>query len=122
MKDFKLPDFDDMILLTDRVGELSTNASILKARKDELLASITKHVVATAELWEGSKPPAMNFISAVYHQVGYNEETRLAIWNLNQDIAHAIGNLEKSKMLFQVYRDMIDVWKANEYNRREATA
>ena len=122
---FKLPDFDEMLEISDKVGELTTSIELLKVSLDDLLGKITFTVTNDMTYWNvdskgNKKPLAMNYILATYHRKGYDEESRKALENLRYEIATQTGELGRLKMVFSVYREMINVWKADQYNKREA--
>lgn len=116
----KLPDFDDMADLAEEIGVLNRNLIELKDERDILLADITMKVTVDPEFLKGGKPPAYNFIEATYHKIGYDDLTRARLSKLFTDIAEITGQLEKAKNLFQVMRDMVSVWRAQQYNLKEA--
>jgi hypothetical protein len=120
--EYKLPDFDEMLSISDRVGDLTTNIGLLKVQLDDLLAVITKTVMADSSHWhEGAtKPPAMNYIQVTFHRMGLDEETEKKLNWLRREMAERSGEAGKLRMVFSVYRDMIDVWKADQYAKRDS--
>ncbi len=120
MNEIKLPDFDDMLKLAEEIGSLSKNLVILKDERDVLLADVTIKVTTDPTFFKGDKPPAFNYIESTYHKIGYDDDTRHRLTRLFVEIATTTGELEKSKNLFQVMRDMISVWRAQQYNLKEA--
>jgi hypothetical protein len=116
----KLPDFDDMVDLAEEIGALNKSLIQLKDERDVLLADITMKVTTDPEFLKGGKVPAYNFIEATYHKTGYDDETRHRLTRLFVEIATVTGQLERAKNLFQVMRDMVSVWRAQQYNLKEA--
>jgi hypothetical protein len=119
MDTIRLPDFDDMFKLAEEIGYLNKGLIMLKDERDVLLADITVKVTTDSAFFKGDKPPAFNFIEATYHKTGYDDDTRHRLTRLFEAIAVKTGELEKSKNLFQVMRDMISVWRAQQYNLKE---
>jgi len=114
----QLPDFEEMLAIAHEVGQLTTKIALDKALVKELRAEITKTVVTDEEYWSGKKVPAFNYIQATFHQVGINAETAAKLRKLTTDLATCEGRLEQLKMIFQVYRDQIDVWKTKQFNKK----
>jgi hypothetical protein len=119
-KEINLPDFDDMLKLAEEIGNLSKEVIELKDKRDILIADITMKVTTDKSFERGGKAPAYNFIEATYHKTGYDDETREKIQKILELIAKKTGELEKAKGLFQVMRDIISVWKAQQFNLRES--
>jgi hypothetical protein len=123
--EYKLPDFDEMLGISDEVGNLTTTIELLKVSLDDLLGRITFTVTNDPSYWSvdskgNKKPPAMNYIMATYHRRGFDVETKESLEKLRNEIAKKSGELGRLKMVFSVYREMINVWKADQYNKREA--
>jgi hypothetical protein len=114
----ELPDFEEMLAISQEVGRLTTNVAIYKNAIKALQGEVTRKVIMDERFWPGKKPPAFNYIQATFHQLGYDEETRKAMVELTNSLAHTEGSLEELKMKFQVFRDQIDVWKVKQYNKR----
>ena len=119
--DPKLPDFDVMIKLTQDIGRLKTSISMYKALLDDLLARITYTVMTNEVYWINKKQPSMDFTKTTFHARGYDEETYAQLKRYRQQIGDDEGLLREKELLFQVYRDMIDVWRTESANKRGAT-
>lgn len=119
--EYKLPDFDEMLAIADAVGRLTTDIGLLKVQLDDLLAGITFTIMNDEEYWRGNtKPPAMNYVIATYHRSGFDVKSGEELNSLRTEIAKKTGEVGKLKMVFSVYRDMVDVWKANQYAIRDS--
>jgi hypothetical protein len=116
----KLPDFDDLVSLAQEIGKLKTELMKHKSRLEELKARITFTVTSEAAYFVSGKVPSMAHIEALYHVVGYDEECRLKLFALKESIANEEGLLREKELTFQVYRDMIDVWRTESANKRGA--
>ncbi len=119
--EYKLPDFDEMLEVADTVGKLTTDIGLLKAQLDNLLASVTFTIMNDEEYWRGNtKPPAMNYVIATFHRSGFDVESGEKLNLLRTEIANKTGEVGKLKMVFSVYRDLVDVWKAHQYSLRDS--
>lgn len=119
-KRVELPDFNDMMALADKIGDGKKKLLVLETELDNLLAQITEHVTKHSGFWINNKPPSNVHIKDTYHLLGYNEETKKQLAELRQRISEAKGDLEKDKLLFNVYQEMINVWRTQSANERGA--
>lgn len=119
MDEFKLPDFDDMLKIAEEIGVLTTTIAIDKAIQKELKANISRVVTSQEKYFVKDKPPAMNYIESDYHELGYDDDTGAELFKLKRNLAENEGRLEFLKNKFNVLRDMIDVWRAQQYAKRE---
>jgi hypothetical protein len=115
-----LPDFDELIALTGEIGGLKTTLMVDKASLERLEAEITQRVTDLPQYHVGEKPPSMAYIKSHYHVLGCDEDTDRELGELKAVIAGNEGKLREKELLFQVYRDMIDVWRTESANKRGA--
>ncbi len=120
MSNFELPDFDEMVTMADSIGNLKREVSMFEASLDAKLAEVTRVVTMNKEYWPTSKPPAMNYIKTVFHMEGHTEVARRELDMLRENIYQKQGELKTQELKFQVYRSMIDVWKADQYNKNQS--
>jgi hypothetical protein len=120
MKKVELPDFDDMIALATKIGKSKIELTISKNTLDVVLASITKKVTSDPIYWMSGKPPSNAHIQDSYHVLGTSDEERTQIFKLKDTIANLDGNLKTDEMIFDVYRELINVWRTQSANERSA--
>ncbi len=120
MKIENLPDFDELIALTGEIGGLKTTLMVDKAGLARLEAEITEKVTKDAQYHVGGKAPSMAYIKSHYHTLGCDKKTFEDLNTLKSTIAKNEGKLREKDLLFQVYRDMIDVWRTESANKRGA--
>jgi len=119
-----LPDFDDMIDVANNIGNNKTLLALKEAELEQLLAEITNIVTDDVEFWVNKKPPSMAFIKSNYHLTGIDSEdnypdySKAILRTLRLEIAQLKGDLRRDELLFQVYRDMIGVWRTQSANER----
>lgn len=118
MVEVNLPDFDDLIALTSKIGKTKTRLLVNKATLEQEHALITELVSSDATYYIGSKPPSMAYIKSNFHVLGINKKSGERIKNLRLTIAEDEGSLRENELLFDVYRDMIDVWRTESANKR----
>jgi outer membrane protein assembly factor BamD (BamD/ComL family) len=120
MSSFDLPDFDEMVDMTDKIGTLKREVAMFEASLDAKLAEVTRVVTMNKDYWPTAKPPAMNYIKTVYHMEGHTEQAKKELDMLRDNIFTKQGDLKTLELKFQVYRSMIDVWKADQYNKNQS--
>lgn len=121
MGNLELPDFDEMVDMADRIGGLKREVAMFEASLDAKIAEVTRVVTMNKEYWHStSKPPAMNYIKTVFHIEGHTEQAKKELDMLRSNIYDKQGTLKTLELKFQVYRSMIDVWKADQYNKNQS--
>jgi hypothetical protein len=115
-----LPDFDELIALSGEIGGLKTTLMVDKASLARLEAEITEKVTKDAQYHVGGKAPSMAYIRSHYHTLGCDKGTFKELSDLKTTIAENEGKLREKDLLFQIYRDMIDVWRTESANKRGA--
>ena len=120
MSNIELPDFDEMVAMTDNIGALKREVAMFEASLDAKLAEVTRVVTMNKEYWPTSKPPAMNYIKTVFHMEGHTEQAKKELDMLRTNVFDKQGALKTLELKFQVYRSMIDVWKADQYNKNQS--
>lgn len=121
MSDKQLPDFDMMITLANEIGNLKKVILLNKGKLDVKTAQITQDVLSDEKFWgKDKKQPSMVSIEKTYLIVGRNEEEMVELATLRSEIARDEGLAKQKDLLFQVYRDMIDVWRTESANKRGA--
>lgn len=117
---FELPDFEEMLEISDEIGRLTTELAIMKEALKAHKAMIARVVIQNPEYWHTDKTPAWNYIEGVYHSEGFNDKSKEDLVGMIIKISELDGELERQKMRFRVMSDMIDVWKADQYNKNQA--
>ena len=120
MKEVEIPDFDDLISLTATIGLLQQQVEFSKIELDEFKADITRFVSDDENFFQNGKPPSMAFITANYHNIGYNDESRARLHGLRLQIAENEAKLHEKELLFRVYQTQIDIWRTLSANQRSA--
>ena len=120
MSNIELPDFDEMVDMADRIGALKREVAMFEASLDAKIAEITRVVTMNKEYWPTPKVPAMNYIKTVYHVEGHTDVAKKELVMLRTNIFDKQGALKTLELKFQVYRSMIDVWKADQYNKNQS--
>jgi len=110
-----MPDFDDFRKLSEEIRDLmyqklSLDAQIKAGESEVFKALLLKPT-------ESGKPLAVNAIENLYKFPGINGE----LLPLRAKLAEASSQLEAKRLLFDVYKTMIDVWRTMSSNERGST-
>lgn len=121
MTEFKLPDFEEMLGIADDIGKLTVDLYLAKVALDQTEADIIRTVMTVKEYWgESAKPPAFNYVEATFKAIGYNDITAEALRQDKFRVAEISGALEGMKLRFQTMKEMVDVWKTQQFNVKGA--
>lgn len=119
MKKVALPDFDEMIELAESLGKLKTELVICKNELDFMLGEITQKVDTDESFYDDKgKPPSNAHVKDTYHRIGTNEYEQTKLKSLRTRIAELEGELKTKEALFNLYQDMIGVWRTQSANER----
>lgn len=116
-----LPDFDDLINLAKEIGDIKIELEIDKNRFELLLAEITEITSSDEQYFINGKAPSMAYTEANYHKLGYDEISKQRLNEVKERIARNTGLLKQKQLMMDIYRDMIDVWRTQSANERNAT-
>jgi predicted translin family RNA/ssDNA-binding protein len=106
------PDFDDMMGLADRIGELTREKIKLDARIKLTQAEVTKEALINPKYYQNGKPLSVSYVKETYQVTGFENE----VIELQRNLAEIIGELETTKLKFDVMRMMFEQWKTEYYN------
>lgn len=114
----ELPDFEEMYIMAQDIGKLTTNLALAEAELDSLIAEITQITSTDEKYFINEKPPSMAYTKDQYHILGIEEIPKELLDEKQKQIFNMEGELEEKKLLFRLYRDIIDVWKTEQFNQR----
>lgn len=121
MTEFRLPDFEEMLGLADDIGKLTVDLYLARVSLDQTEAAIIKTVMTCKDYWGDSpKPPAFNYVEATFKAIGYDDITAEALRQDKFRVAEISGALEGMKLKFQTMKEMVDVWKTQQFNIKGA--
>lgn len=109
-----LPDYDDMIKVSNEIGQLMLDKMKLDIQIKGIEATTVKEVVTNSLYYIGGKPPSMNFIEDTYKFTGINGE----LLPMREKLAEIISDLEKKKVQFEAYKNLLDMWRTLAANER----
>ncbi len=120
MKEIELPDFNDLIQMADDIADAKRRLAFNKAILDDRLAQITEAVLVKEQYWTKDKAPSMAQIKATYHIRGRDEDERKWLMEHRIQIANDEAFIKNKEMIYNIQRDLIDVWRTHRADQRGA--
>lgn len=110
----KIPDFDDMLKLADEIAELLFKKLILDKEIKTAEAEVVRKATTEEQYFIGGKPPTYSFIDSTYKYTGLNKE----LIPLREEQAKVISELERAKTKYDIFGEMLDVFRTVSANER----
>jgi hypothetical protein len=106
----ELPDFDMLFQLALDIKNLSVKEGLLELEIKRSESDIIRHAV------EGSqgKPPSMAYLQSTIAFTGVDG----SLYNLRKELVEVSSELDYKKLLLDLYKRMIDVWRTQSANER----
>lgn len=111
----RIPDFDDLLKLTDSIAELMVKKLLLEKEIKTLEAQTVLEVMTNPTYITGGKTPAMSLISSTWQYCGIHNE----LLPLRGKLAITIGELEKAKNRYSVFGEMLNIFTAVLYAEKK---
>ena len=112
----RLPDFYDMMKVGDEIGDLILKKLRLEAEIKSTRANVVMEVSTGEKYYINGKQPAMNFIDSTYKVTGLAGE----IPPLEYKLAELTASLEAKKIQYEVYKNLLDMWRTLSANERNS--
>jgi hypothetical protein len=112
-----LPDFDELTKLTKEISSLMFTRLSLDAEIKSKESDVFFKATTDEKYFQGGKPPSSTYIDNTYKYPGFNGE----ILPLRIEMAKVTADLEGKKLLYDVYKTMIEVWRTMSSNQRSAS-
>lgn len=109
-----VPDFDDMMKLADTIGDLQRKSLILDLQIKEGISIATNTVMTDQNYLLDGKRPSMELVKSTFHISGLKGE----LIPMRRELAETEAELERAKLKFQVYRDMVTMYVTDSANKR----
>ena len=109
-----IPDFEEFTKITDNISRLMYEKLSLDSKIKEGESLVFKRATTEEKYFQGGKPASSTYIDNTYKYAGLDGE----LIPLRQQLAKVISDLEGQRLLFDVYKTMIDVWRTMCSNQR----
>jgi len=113
-----LPDFEDIANLADEIGELTRIKLNLELNIKLGETKVVLEAQKNPNYFQNGKIPSMDFIKNSYMVTGFDGN----LVPLRAELANIVGSLEKAKLRFQMYQDLIGLYRTESANQRKAVS
>jgi hypothetical protein len=113
----RIPDFDDLVELTENIGNLLLKKMLLEKDIRNLETKTVLRIISNPDFNVSGKPPSMSFIDATWKYNGIDNE----ILPLREKLAETYAELEKAKSRYDLYKELISIWQTLTYAERKNT-
>jgi len=110
----KLPDFSELEQLSEKISELQFLKLSLDVKIKSGEAEVFKTAFTDPKFLVGGKPPSATYIESTFKHTGLNGE----LIPLREEYATVSANLERVRILMDVYKTMFDIWRTMSSNER----
>lgn len=114
MPTMSLPNFDEMISYANKISDLLKQKLMLEIEISYAEAEIT--IEAMKNILVNGKPPSMEYIKNSFLVIGFDGSLK----DKRNTLAETIAELERAKLMLQIYRDMVEVYRTESANERAA--
>jgi len=112
-----IPDFDEFNKLAEEISSLLYAKLSLDAKIKDGESNVFKVVSTDERYMQGGKPPSATYIDNTYKYPGLDGELLI----LRNDLARATADLEGKRLQFDIYKNMIEVWRTLSSNQRTSS-
>lgn len=118
MPDVDLPDFDDMLRIGQQIKEKIIERDDLDIKIKSRESEIYRITATNSQyLTKDGKPPSASFVKATYEYPGLEGE----LLPLRKQYSVLIAEIENLRLVFDVMRMKVDLYRTESANKRFAT-
>lgn len=110
----KLPDYSDLMELTEEIAKVSAKKLFLDNKIKAMESEVVLRVTKDQSFYQNGKPPSMSFIDVTYRFTGINNE----IIPLRDELASYTCKLDSLKIRMDVYKQLFEIWRTLSANER----
>ena len=114
----KLPDFDDLLSVTDDISKVLITKLSLDRQIKQKEAEVIVEVMKNEAYFVGGKPPSMALITSTYVYTGINGD----ILPLRDNLATATAEFERLKARLDLYKEFLNMWRSLNASERAINA
>jgi hypothetical protein len=104
----RIPDFDDLLKLTEIVAETLVKKLLLEKEIKTMEANTVTEMMTNSIYQVGGKAPSMSMVETTTKYTGIHNE----ILPLREQLAITMGELEKNRGRYDLYRELLDIFQA----------
>jgi hypothetical protein len=117
MTTIKLPDFDDMAKLIEEISDTNLRRMMLDIEIKSKEAEIVRLSSTEDKYFVNGKPPSVAYLEATLKFTGMDSE----LISKRQALAELTSKLDQYRLLYDLMKSKIDVWRSQTANERVAT-
>jgi len=110
----KIPDWDELTKITDNISEIMLKKMLLEKKIKAEEANIVYTATVEPQYALNGKTPAISFIEATYKYTGFKNE----LLPLREEMALLTSELEKARNRYEIFKQMLDIWRTVSANER----
>jgi hypothetical protein len=110
----RIPDFDGFLKLSGEIADTAMEKAKVDAIIKEGEANVFRVCTTEEKYFVGGKPPSMSYIESTYKYSGINGE----LIDLRLRLSNVSAVLEQKRLVFDIYKTMIEVWRTLCSNQR----
>ena len=110
-----LPDYEDLQKLADDIKKLSFEKARLEHSIKERESTIFLTCSRDEKYFQGGKPPSVSFVQSAYIYTGLNGE----LLPNRSELINVETLLDRTKMQYALYKDLLDIWRTLNANERQ---
>lgn len=118
--EIKIPDYDEMIAVTNEIAKLMHEKDTLKNQIDFCEGLVLRTVNLDSKYYVNGKPPATNFVETAYFNMKFEDMDEVDFPKLKAQLASVSSELEKYKMVFDVMKQQILLFQIDSANKRNS--
>ena len=111
-----IPDFEEFTKLAEEISALMYKKLSLDAQIKDGESNVFKVASTDEKFFQGGKPPSSTAIDNTYKYSGLAGE----LLPLRQELARATADLEGKRIQYDIYKQMVEIWRTLCSNSRTA--
>lgn len=114
----KLPDFNDLLSITDRISEAIVKKLTLDKTLKQNEAAIIKEAMTNPVYFVGGKPPSMTLIESTLAYTGFDGE----LLPIREQLIIATAELDNLRSRLDLYKEFLSMWRSLNASERSINA
>jgi hypothetical protein len=110
----KVPDFDDMMKVVNEIKRLATQKMELETNIKFQESEVFKKAFTDQKYFQNGKAPSAEFVKNSYQYTGFNNE----LLPLRLEYADVTASLEQSRLVFDIMKMEVDIYRTESANQR----
>ncbi len=109
-----IPDFREFMALADEIRELSYRKMMIERYLKDAESQAFRVIMTDERFFNNGKPVSVSYFENAYRYGGIDNE----LLDHRKKLADIISELEKKRMQYDIYKQMLEVWRTQSANER----